>query len=241
LSDAVRNASAFIFISHHTHEEFERHFPGWLERKKLPHRVVHLGARESRGMQGVVENEKDYWLFVGTVEPRKNLDTLIKAHEIYWSRSAAPRKLLIAGGRGWHSEQVHQEIERRTRQDEVSYRGYVSEGELEALYEHARAVVYPSHYEGFGLPILEAMQRGVPVICSRTTSHPEVGGDAVEYFNAWSPEELADKMLDLESSELKRRLMGDRSRERAGMFSWRKTAAETLEFYREVIDRSPKR
>ena len=123
----------------------------------------------------------------------------------------------------------------REKRGRFEYTGYVPEAQMEALYANSFAVVYPSYYEGFGLPILEAMSRGVPVICSRATSHPEVGGDAVDYFDPWSPAELTERMLDLERDGEKRKRLATAGKERAAQFSWARVADETIGFYDEVM------
>ena len=236
ICEATSNASGFIFISDHTHQEFERLFPGWLRRKQIPWRVIHLAAR-GRDAGAAVDPVfgRDYWLFVGSMEPRKNILTLLQAHDAYWERSSSPRKLVLAGGRGWCSKHIHQEIAAREKCGRVQYTGYVPEEKMEALYANAFAVAYPSYYEGFGLPILEAMSRGVPVICSRATSHPEVGGDAVDYFDPWSPAELTERMLDLERDGEKRNRLATAGMARSAQFSWARVADETIGFYDEVI------
>lgn len=236
MCEGLANASGFIFISDHTLQDFERHFPGWLKRNNKPRRVIHLAARtsEAKAATPAVFGE-DYWLYVGTIEPRKNLLTLLQAHDLYFQQSASPRKLLLAGGRGWCSEHIHEEIALREHRGSVQYLGYVDETQMETLYANARAMLYPSYYEGFGLPILEAMNRGVAVICSNATSHPEVGGDSVEYFDPWQPSELAAKMLELERDESRRKQLAAASKARAGLFSWQRVADETVDFYKEVI------
>lgn len=236
MCEAISNASGFIFISDHSHQEFERLFPGWLKRKQIPWSVIHLAARGCDA-DAVVEPVfgRDYWLFVGSMEPRKNLLTLLEAHNAYWDRSPSPRKLLLAGGRGWQSGHIHRQIAIGVERGRVQYAGYVPESQMEALYANSTAVVYPSYYEGFGLPILEAMSRGVPVICSRATSHPEVGGDAVDYFDPWSSAELTERMLDLERDEARRKTLAAAGKERAAQFSWQRVADETIRFYDEVI------
>ena len=235
--DGITNASGFIFISDHTLREFEKVFPKWLDRTRTPHRVTHLAARE-RDEGAVMEPVfgQGYWLFVGSVEPRKNLIALLEAHDAYWARAKNPRKLVLTGSRGWCSDHIHKEISARQDRGTVTYTGYVPESQMESLYANAFAVVYPSYYEGFGLPILEAMSRGVPVICSRATSHPEVGGDAVDYFDPWSPSELAERMLALERDDTKREWLATAGKQRAAQFSWQRVADETISFYDEVIE-----
>lgn len=237
LCEGLANATGFIFISEHTLKDFERHFPGWLNRNQKPHRVIHLAARTSEAKAATpAVFGQNYWLYVGTIEPRKNLLTLLQAHDLYFRQSPSPRKLMLAGGRGWCSEHIHREIALREERGSVQYLGYVDETQMESLYANALAMLYPSYYEGFGLPILEAMNRGVPVICSQATSHPEVGGDAVEYFDPWQPAELAGKMLEFERDNARQKHLAEAGKARAGLFSWQKVADETLRFYQEVLE-----
>jgi glycosyltransferase involved in cell wall biosynthesis len=232
--EALCNASGFIFISEHTRVEFEKMFPGWLARKGIPHRVTLLA---SRGLQNPQNKALgcEFWLSVGTIEPRKNHGTLLTAHDLYWEKSLHKRPLVLAGGAGWLSGEIHDRIAKKEKEGKVRYAGYVSEGQLNDLYSQAFAFIYPSHYEGFGLPVLEAMERGVPVITSSTTSLPEVGGDSVVYFDPLSPEDLAAKMLALEENETHRFGLVEKALNRAAQFSWSRTAVETLEFYSEVM------
>jgi len=231
--DALSNASGIIFISEYTHSEFENMFPGWLAERRIPHRVILLASRGAE-TPSVAAPGNQVWLSVGTIEPRKNHLTLLEAHDLYWERSSQKRPLVLAGGPGWLSGGVHEKIAIREKEGRVRYAGYVSEDELNQLYAQAFAFIYPSHYEGFGLPVLEAMERGVPVISSSTTSLPEVGGDTVEYFDPRSPEQLAERMLALEGDEAHRMALVEKARHRAAEFSWGRVADETLDFYREV-------
>ena len=231
--DALKNASGIIFISEYTRREFENVFPGWLARSGIPHRVILLASRGAPSVvAGVLGSQ--CWLSVGTIEPRKNHATLLEAHDLYWEQSVHRRPIVIAGGAGWLSGEIHDRIALREKEGRVRYAGYVSEEELNQLYAQAFAFVYPSHYEGFGLPVLEAMERGVPVISSQSTSLPEVGGDTVEYFDPSSPAQLAERMLELERNEAHRVDLVARARQRATEFSWKKVAAETIEFYQLV-------
>lgn len=234
--DALSRASGLIFISEYTLREFESVFPGWLATSGMPHRVILLASRGAESSR-TGERGSTAWLSVGTIEPRKNHATLIAAHDLYWDRSASKRPLVFAGGKGWLSADLHGLMNQREKEGRLRYAGYVSEAELNELYGEAFAFIYPSYYEGFGLPVLEAMEKGVPVISSNSTSLPEVGGDAALYFDPHSPGALADRMLELERDENLRGSLTERGRRRAEEFSWSKVAAETLDFYREVRKR----
>lgn len=177
---------------------------------------------------------RGYMLTVGTIEPRKNLDALLDAYAALPQGLRLAYPLVIAGGYGWKSEAIHCKIAQYASEGWVKYLSYVPEEILPLLYSGARAFSYISHYEGFGLPVLEAMASGVPVLTSEVASIPEVGGDAVTYIQ---PNERDDVQ-----AALKRILEDDAyGRERielglaqARKFSWDQTVAQTLAAYRLI-------
>lgn len=238
---AMQRADGFLFISQSSHREFDRILPGWLERNRKPWAVTLLGPRE----QSDAPNAKDhaarddsYWLAVGTLEPRKNYETLLAAVDLYWKRSPHPVPLHIAGGGGWKSDALKQRLTQLETQGRVRRLGYVPDGELSRLYAGARALIFPSWHEGFGLPILEAMGRGAPIICSDRASLPEVGGEAAVYVDPGSAESICDAMLALDTDPARRGQMAQASRRQAARFSWQETARVTLDFYRRVLGAS---
>ena len=235
ICDALSRASGIIFISEYTRQEFNRMFPRWLEETKIPNRVILLAARGNANESPSILGES-HWLTVGTLEPRKNHINLLAAHEIYWRQSRQKRPLVIVGGKGWLTEQVHEKIKKGECEGRIQYHGYVSEEELNRLYSESYGFIYPSHYEGFGLPVLEAMQRGVPVLTTSTTSLSEVGGDAVGYFNPNLPSDIANEMLAMEADPTIRSSRVAKGKEQSANFSWSKVASETLDFYHEVRD-----
>lgn len=175
-----------------------------------------------------------FLLAVSTVEPRKDYPTLIRA-----LRSAAPRlpTLAIAGGVGWRCGAIMADIERAQQEGLVRYLGRVSDEELSALYSAADLTVYSSVYEGFGLPVLEAMSCGCPVLCSWTSSLPEVGGDAACYFRPRDTRDLAAKLTGLVADPERRSRMAERGLERAREIDFREAALQTMEImYRTVND-----
>ena len=233
ICDALSNSSGIIFVSEYTRKEFKQMFPHWLEESRIPNRVIHHASRGTPVPPSEARGEQ-HWLTVGTLEPRKNHLNLIAAHEIYWRTSEERRPLVIVGGKGWLTEQVHQQIKVGGALGRIQYHGYVSEEDLNRYYADSFGFIYPSHYEGFGLPVLEAMERGVPVLSTSTTSLPEVGGNAVNYFDPNSPSDIAARMLELEKYQHMRPNMIERGRKQAAKFSWSRVANETLDFYREV-------
>ena len=173
---------------------------------------------------------------MGTLEPRKNYETLLDALDLYWARSPRPLPLRIAGGGGWKSDALKAHLATLEAQGRAQRLGYVPDAELTRLYAGTQALVFPSWHEGFGLPVLEAMSQGAPVICSGTSSLPEVGGEAAVYIDPASAESICQAMLALEADPGQRARMVEAGRRQAARFGWEKTARETLDFYRRVLD-----
>lgn len=189
---------------------------------------------ETRKRLGV---EDDFLLFVGTIEPRKNLMTLVRALEDALRSTDLRPQLVIAGRRGWLSDELFSYIDRAGLQERIRFTGYVTESELRALYSSCLISIYPSLYEGFGLPTLEAMACGAPVITSRIPSMEETVSDAALLFNPESVNELAEAIARLLKNESERRALSEAGKRRAAQFSWEKTARATLNVYREAMRR----
>ncbi len=237
---ALAMADGFVFISQSARDEFESVLPGWLNERNKPSVVIPLGARAP--VPGGMLPEKArgvdaFWLAVGTLEPRKNYEALLIAIGEYHARSSRRHPLLIAGGGGWKSSALRTELERLESSGAVRYLGYVSDAELSALYTAATGFVFPSWYEGFGLPVLEAMTHGCPVISSDRTSLREVGGTAALYVDPAEPGTIVEALLRLESGpdQITRRRL---CREQAAKFCWESAARDCLAFYGDVLRRS---
>ncbi|MCS7257874.1 MAG: glycosyltransferase family 4 protein [candidate division WOR-3 bacterium] len=165
-----------------------------------------------------------YILSVGTIEPRKNYPCLIRA----FKKFSSTFMLVIAGKHGWKTDSVMDLIKQLGLKHRVRILGYVSPDKLPYLYNGAEIFVIPSLYEGFGLPLLEAMACGLPIVASKSSSFPEIGGDACLYFDPSDPTDLAEKMdLILSNSVLKEKLM-KKAQNRAREFSWESCAQKTL-------------
>lgn len=173
-------------------------------------------------------------LYVGTLEPRKNIPTLLSAFDRVRKAIGSDCGLVLAGGKGWLYDEVFRRIEALGLEDSVRLIGYVPKEDLPALYSGATAFVYPSLYEGFGLPPLEAMACGTPVITSNASSLPEVVGDAGIMVDPHSVEELADAILKVLCDADIRQQMISRGLERAKGFSWQETARRTLKVYEDA-------
>ncbi|MDP3999869.1 MAG: glycosyltransferase family 1 protein [bacterium] len=177
--------------------------------------------------------DRDYLLTVGTLEPRKNLKTLFLAFSAL--RKHVREQLVVVGGKGWLFEETQQLIRKLGLADRVILTGFVPDAELPALYAGAKAFVFPSHYEGFGIPLLEAMTSGTPVVTSNTSSMPEVAGSAALYFD---PDDDKGMRLAIErvlgDAKLRQRLVGA-GHEQAARFSWERTAHRTLGAYYKAL------
>jgi len=205
--------------------------------------VTHLGADEcfrplpKERIQPVLERHgirQPYLLFVGSLEPRKNLETLILAFNRLKDKNHIPHRLVLAGQKGWLYEPILRAIEASPFRSDIVLTDYLAEGDLPALMNGAEVFVYPSYYEGFGLPVLEAMQCGTPVVTSNVSSLPEVGGEACLYADPHSAEEIADRILAVVQGTDLRKTMSEKGIERSKSFSWDKCARETLKVYESL-------
>jgi len=176
----------------------------------------------------------NYSLFVGTIEPRKNIDTLLDA---YGRLPVAIRNrwpLILTGYQGWRNEQIRQRIEQAEAEGWARYLGFVPASDLPLLFSGARLFTFPSLYEGFGLPVLEAMSSGVPVVCSNSSSLPEVAGKAALMSEPLDVETLTDNLRRGLEDEHWRSSAIDKGLSHSAMFSWQRCASETIAVYKTV-------
>ncbi len=235
---AVKNADKIIAVSESSKKDILKFYPSVTPEKI---RVIHHGF-DSDLFQKEISKEKiesalrsyklkakNYILYVGALQPRKNLEVLIDAFNLI-KKNNPEIKLVLAGGKAWTWESIFEKAEKSPYSKDIIITGTIPFEDIVILYRSASLFVFPSLYEGFGIPVLEAMAAGVSVICSRNSSLPEAGGDAVLYFNAENSEELAGKIREfLESDELKNSLIA-KGQKQIKKFSWDKCARETLEW-----------
>jgi glycosyltransferase involved in cell wall biosynthesis len=179
---------------------------------------------------------RPYALFVGTLEPRKNLVRLVRAYREAVAASDLPHALVLAGPLGWGAEPLHREL-RSPGPGNVVLTGPASPELLDALYRKADAFLYPSLYEGFGLPVLEAMARGVPTVVSSASSLPEVAGAAALSVDPLSMDRLTQAVTRVLTDPEEAGRLAEAGRRRAAEFSWERTARETLAAYGDLIVR----
>lgn len=173
---------------------------------------------------------KDYILFVGTLQPRKNIERLIEA----FSKLDKDMLLIIVGKKGWLYEDILKAPEKFGISDKVKFLDFVPDNELSSLYKNAVCFVLPSLYEGFGLPVLEAMKFGTPVVISNVSSLPEAGGDAAMYFNPEDSDDIAKTIKKVVEDKSLREEMIKKGFIQVKKFSWAKTARKTLDVLQEL-------
>ncbi len=239
LRQLVRKAAAVIAVSNATADALRHLLGGALDGRLhvVPEGVSEGFFAQARDPASIMPGLKaldgaPYFLWTGSLNPRKNLLGVLAAFEALGGTT--PHHLVLAGGLGWD----HDEVLTRLRQSPVASRihrcGHVSDEQLLSLYAGADAFVYVSHFEGFGLPILEAMAAGAPTITSNCSSMPEVAGDAALLVDPTNPESIARGMWALASDAGLRRDLAARGRARAAGFTWERCARSTLDVYRSV-------
>jgi len=182
--------------------------------------------------------DDDYILSVGSIQPRKNLARLVRAYALLAEKLGKENvpKLVLAGKRAWLFDETLRSLEESGVKDSVILTGYVPEKDLPPLYSGAMCFVYPSFFEGFGLPPLEAMKCGAPVIVSNTTSLPEVVGDAAICVDPYDINAIAGALERVNTDSILREELSIKGQARARLFDWRDTALRTLDVYRQVVD-----
>ena len=177
----------------------------------------------------------DFILFVGTIEPRKNLRRLVEAFDQMLRNTSLSPTLVIAGGKGWMMDDFVSFIKEKGLKDRVCLTGYLEDQDLCGLYSTCRAFVYPSLYEGFGLPPLEAMACGAPVITSRTPALMETVDTAARLIDPEDVDDIARAMTEMLSDAQVREHYAELGKVHVKKFSWEQTALKTLEVYRELL------
>ena len=237
--DATIRADLIIAISEYSRQRFLKVFPHFPSERT---RTIYLGNRfEETGVEKPVSEliPNNFWLSVCTLEPRKNLRRTLRAYKQYIDINNNPQPLVLAGGAGWLEDNLNQFIADLGLTKDVYILGYVDDSTLRWLYKNCWAFVYVSLYEGFGLPVLEAMSFGAAVISSNTTSLPEVGGNAVLYVDPANEIEILEAFEKLRDSNL-RNYLREKSKQQSKQFSWPKTAEQVLQAYVDVL-KMPKR
>ena len=237
---SLKRASALITDTEYTRQEVACFF-GWPLDKI---HAVHLASGPEFAPRSLEELKQPlaahglapggYSLFTGTVEPRKNIGTLLDAYGRLPASLQSNCPLVVCGYRGWQSDALHRRLQEAQDQGWVKYLGFVPNEALPLLMAGARLFVYPSHYEGFGLPVLEAMASGVPVVCSNATTLPEVSGGAAVMHDPNDVDALFECLLRGLEDDIWRNQARHQGLIQAGRFSWARCARETMAVYQAV-------
>ncbi len=239
---ALRRASAIITTSEFTRQEVIDYF-GW-PKDRIYAIPLACGSefypRPARQLVGPLKRYSlvpgKYALFVGTMEPRKNVVTLIEAYKRLPVNLRQSVPLVLCGYRGWMSDAIHWRMQLAASEGWLRYLGYVAQEDLPLLMVGARLFVYPSYYEGFGLPVLEAMACALPVVCSNAASLPEVAGDVPLYHHPDDVLGLTEQLRKGLEDEDWRKRAAELGRSRSLNYSWTRTAEMTLQVYRRVAE-----
>ncbi len=239
----ARRAARIVTVSEYSRQDLIRTY-------KLPPEkvtVTYNGVEPHFSREPCSENEteevrgrfgigRDFILAVGSLQPRKNLVRLIRAYaKLRSEHTGFNHQLVIVGRKLWLTDEIFGEVKRHRWAEDVILTGYVSDEDLPALYRAAAVFVYPSIFEGFGLPPLEAMACGTPVIAGNTSSLPEVVGDAAILIDPYDEQDLMSALLKIFNDDLLRAGLRERGIEQAKKFTWRAAAEKTLEVYREIV------
>ena len=234
---AVRSADHIIAISNSTKKDILKFYPDVKEgkisvvhngfdrelfEKKISSEVASIDILKKYGLES-----GNYLLYVGAIQPRKNINVLIDAFEII-KKGNSKIKLAIAGAPAWKYEEVFEKISQSSFKEDIVITDTMPFEHLPAFYQNALIFIFPSLYEGFGIPILEAMASGVPVISAKNSSIPEVAGNAALFFDAENPVALAENIEKIIAYDDKRKELIEKGFKQAQKFSWRKCAEETL-------------
>lgn len=236
LKGILKRADLIITNSENTSRDVLEYIPECQEKTKR----IYLGKDgiyKPENLPAVIEKYNlthPYFLFTGTLEPRKNLLVLLQAYTKFRNYSKRNIGLIIVGKTGWKADDILAALDQHPYRNDIQRLGYVERDELPTIYSHALALIYPSIYEGFGLPVLEAMACGTPCILSNSSSLPELGGNAALYFDPKDSETLTKLMIQLETDPVLQKEMKKKSLRQAELFSWRSYAEEFIKLTKKL-------
>lgn len=228
---SVKLSKFVICVSNYTKSEILHFYSSQEEKIRVIYQGFHKSIPLEQGYEWLKQKHitKPFFLFVGTLEPGKNISSLITAFEKF----SLTHQLVLVGKKGWRTELLEPPNISKQLRESLIWTGYLKDEEVATLYSKTVALVLPSTYEGFGLPVLEAMYHGCPVCCSNSSSLPEIASDAAIYFNPLVPEEIAKSMEKIKDTKLRKEiiLLGYKNIEK---FSWSKCTVQTLALYHQV-------
>lgn len=242
MKKSMKRADVIITDSEFSKSEIEKYFPQYSHKVQ----VVYCGVNSDKFYpvedNSVIEKVKksldiegEYFLYLGTIEPRKNLERLIEAYSLLLKKDENVPRLVMAGGKGWLNSNIYQKVVELKLEKYVQFTKYIPDEDLCPLINGATAFVFPSIYEGFGMPPLEAMACGVPVVCSKEASLPEVVGDCAVMTDAYDPQSIADGMYRIYSDKALAEELRVRGLQRAKEFTWHRFSEKLHGIYEAVL------
>ena len=226
---SLKMADAVIAVSDSTAKEVQKSFPGSADKVRTIYEAPFLKAPAGPCGDG------GYFLFVGTIEPRKNLSALLRAYRLYQTELTHPLPLKICGGKGWGLPQLESLIAEEGLGESVELLGYIHDDQLPALYRNARALLMPSLYEGFGLPIVEAFSQGTPIMTSNRGAMKEVAGNAGILVDPENVEDMAAGLVELTCNSPLVEDLQQRAQDRVKLFSWDRAGEQTLSLMESLL------
>jgi len=237
LEESINQADHLITVRNVVKQELISTFG--VDDKKVT--AIHLGADNSFKPRTEIETKltlekynlsfRGYFLFVSTIEPRKNLNNLLEAYESYRKTVKSPKPMVIVGGGGWNNAEIHDKIKSLSDKGWVQYLGYIPQQDIPQLYSGAQGLLFPSVYEGFGLPALEAMQSGIPVLTSLNTSMHEITQGNAVLVEPLDIGAIAKGISTLDQDEQNRKQLISKGLSIASEYSWQRCVEQTLNTY----------
>ncbi len=239
---AIKKSNKIIAVSKSTKKDILKFYPNISENKI---KIIYHGFDANLFRKNFPEEKTEktlsqfkirknhYLLYVGAIQPRKNIKVLIEAFNIYKKKHNTSIKLVLAGEKAWNWKEVISSIENSAFRKDIVLTGLLSFKQIAIIYKNASLFVFPSLYEGFGIPLLEAFASEIPVISAKNSSLVEIGDDAVEFFNDSNPIELSEKIRNILKNNRYKQEMIKRGLKRLQKFSWEKCAQETLAYLKD--------
>lgn len=238
VKQGVRSADKIISVSYHTRNDLIKHYK--IQSEKIS--VIHHGIKyvkpnrnelSERIEKHIFSDSRPYILYVGTIEPRKNLERLILAYEKLLT-SGIKHRLVLAGRKGWKVQNVYRLVRDLNLDKHIVFTDFISDAAQSYLYQHADVFVYVPLYEGFGMPVSEAMSFGLPIVTSNVSSLPEVVGDGALKVDPMNIDDIYNGLYLLLNDHNLRLTLSKAAKERSNKFSWKNSAIEHLKLFKEV-------
>lgn len=237
----AKKASKIVTVSEYSKQDIVKAFG--IEKEKIT--VAHNGIGDffnlineelKEATRSKFTNGKPYFLFVSALHPRKNIINLFKSFDVFKNQTKSDVKLLMVGEKYWWNQEIKDCFDSLNFKKEVVFTGHVQSSELNNIYCSGLALTYVSYFEGFGIPLAEAMRCELPILASNATSLPEVGGEAAIYVNPFSIEDIKNGMVRIYKDESLRKELIEKGKERAKLFNWQNTADKVWETIVEVFE-----